>query len=99
MLGQLAYLSYADQLYGNSVIKQQLLSDTSFLKISQNLNEREIFDKIIIHYLEEAELTLSLIKDLTFTKESVLLEIGGGTNEAHHKNMVRDLRKLHEKIL
>ena len=72
------YLSYVDQLYENQVIKQQLLSDTSFLKISETLNEREIFDKIIIHYLEEAELTLSLIKDLAFTKESALLEVGSG---------------------
>lgn len=27
-------------------------------------------------------------------RDAKLLEIGGGTNEAHHKNMVRDLRKL-----
>ena len=27
-------------------------------------------------------------------RDSKLLEIGGGTNEAHQKNMVRDLRKL-----
>jgi 2-polyprenyl-3-methyl-5-hydroxy-6-metoxy-1,4-benzoquinol methylase len=72
------YLSYADQLYGNLIIKQQILSDSSFLKISKTLNEREIFDKIIIHYLEEAELTLSLIKDLNFSKKDLLLEIGGG---------------------
>ena len=26
-------------------------------------------------------------------RDSKLLEIGGGTNEAHHKNMTRDLRK------
>merc|ERR1719215_268091 len=26
-------------------------------------------------------------------RDSKLLEIGGGTNESHHKNMVRDLRK------
>lgn len=26
-------------------------------------------------------------------RDAKLLEIGGGTNEAHHKNMVRDLRK------
>jgi isovaleryl-CoA dehydrogenase len=32
-------------------------------------------------------------------RDSKLLEIGGGTNEAHHKNMVRDLKKFHEKIL
>ena len=25
-------------------------------------------------------------------RDSKLLEIGGGTNEAHHKNMVRDLK-------
>jgi isovaleryl-CoA dehydrogenase len=32
-------------------------------------------------------------------RDAKLLEIGGGTNEAHHKNMVRDLQKLHTKIL
>lgn len=26
-------------------------------------------------------------------RDSKLLEIGGGTNEAHHKNMVRDLKR------
>merc|ERR1719277_1337011 len=31
-------------------------------------------------------------------RDSKLLEIGGGTNEAHHKNMVRDLRKKVEKL-
>jgi len=28
-------------------------------------------------------------------RDAKLLEIGGGTNEAHHKNMCRDLRKFH----
>ncbi|TFJ88384.1 hypothetical protein NSK_000733 [Nannochloropsis salina CCMP1776] len=32
-------------------------------------------------------------------RDAKLLEIGGGTNEAHHKNMVRDLRKHHERLL
>ena len=27
-------------------------------------------------------------------RDAKLLEIGGGTNEAHHKNMVRDLKAL-----
>lgn len=27
-------------------------------------------------------------------RDSKLLEIGGGTNEAHHKNMVRDLKLM-----
>jgi isovaleryl-CoA dehydrogenase len=31
-------------------------------------------------------------------RDSKLLEIGGGTNEAHHKNMVRDLRQTSSKI-
>eukprot|EP00591_Stephanopyxis_turris_P001483 CAMPEP_0195509502 /NCGR_PEP_ID=MMETSP0794_2-20130614/2423_1 /TAXON_ID=515487 /ORGANISM="Stephanopyxis turris, Strain CCMP 815" /LENGTH=421 /DNA_ID=CAMNT_0040636737 /DNA_START=52 /DNA_END=1317 /DNA_ORIENTATION=- len=29
-------------------------------------------------------------------RDSKLLEIGGGTNESHHKNMVRDLKKIDE---
>ncbi len=32
-------------------------------------------------------------------RDSKLLEIGGGTNEALHKNMVRDLKKTGGKIL
>lgn len=32
-------------------------------------------------------------------RDCKLLEIGGGTNESHHKNMCRDLRKFHQKIL
>jgi isovaleryl-CoA dehydrogenase len=32
-------------------------------------------------------------------RDSKLLEIGGGTNEAHHKNMVRDLKKHHTNII
>jgi len=31
-------------------------------------------------------------------RDSKLLEIGGGTNEAHHKNMVRDLSRKVEKL-
>jgi isovaleryl-CoA dehydrogenase len=31
-------------------------------------------------------------------RDSKLLEIGGGTNEAHHKNMVRDLKKQGSRI-
>ena len=31
-------------------------------------------------------------------RDSKLLEIGGGTNEAHHKNMVRDLKRHHQRI-
>ena len=32
-------------------------------------------------------------------RDAKLLEIGGGTNEAHHKNMVRDLKRNHPKLL
>jgi isovaleryl-CoA dehydrogenase len=31
-------------------------------------------------------------------RDAKLLEIGGGTNEAHHKNMVRDLKAM-DKLL
>jgi len=27
-------------------------------------------------------------------RDAKLLEIGGGTNESHHKNMARDLKKM-----
>eukprot|EP01038_Epipyxis_sp_PR26KG_P009786 gene9786-13165_t len=32
-------------------------------------------------------------------RDAKLLEIGGGTNEAHHKNMARDLKKKNYKII
>lgn len=32
-------------------------------------------------------------------RDAKLLEIGGGTNESHHKNMVRDLKKMGQKLL
>jgi len=31
-------------------------------------------------------------------RDSKLLEIGGGTNEAHHKNMIRDLKRNPETL-
>ena len=31
-------------------------------------------------------------------RDSKLIEIGGGTNEAHHKNIVRDIKKMNSKI-
>lgn len=31
-------------------------------------------------------------------RDAKLLEIGGGTNEAHHKNMTRDIRRNHVKL-
>ena len=34
-----------------------------------------------------------------FWRDAKLLEIGGGTNESHHKNMARDLRKVAEQPL
>jgi len=31
-------------------------------------------------------------------RDSKLLEIGGGTNESHHKNMIRDLCKMGDSL-
>ena len=31
-------------------------------------------------------------------RDAKLLEIGGGTNESHHKNMARDLRKMEQRL-
>jgi hypothetical protein len=31
-------------------------------------------------------------------RDAKLVEIGGGTNEAHHKNIVRDIKKANFKI-
>lgn len=72
------YLSYFDKLYENSIIKKQLLDYSTFFKANNSLSDKESFKEVLIHYLEEAELTLSLIENLNFTKNDLLLEIGGG---------------------
>jgi isovaleryl-CoA dehydrogenase len=33
-----------------------------------------------------------------FWRDAKLLEIGGGTNESHHKNIIRDLRKMNRRL-
>ena len=33
-----------------------------------------------------------------FWRDAKLLEIGGGTNESHHKNIIRDLRKMDRRL-
>ncbi len=71
------YLFYIDKLYKNPIFKKQILDHQRFLKPDNALSEREIFDKILTQFLEEAELTLSLIKDLDLTRKAIL-EIGGG---------------------
>jgi len=71
------YLLHSDKLYGDPLFKKQIIGHQRFLKFDNILSERAVFDKILIQFLEEAELTLSLINDLDLTGKDVL-EIGGG---------------------
>lgn len=71
------YLFYSDKLYENPVFKQQILYHQRFSKLDSALSEREVFDKVLAQFLEEAESTLSLIKNINFTKKD-MLGIGGG---------------------
>jgi len=71
------YLSYLDKLYANSIFKKKILSHQN-QKYDSRLNEKELFTRILADYLEQAELTYSLIKNLNFSKKDALLEIGSG---------------------
>lgn len=75
------YLLYADSLYENDVFRKQILSVKNQIReLSRDTTsrEKEIFKKILNIYLEEAELTLSLIREMSVTKKDSLLEVGGG---------------------
>lgn len=72
------YFSYVDKLYNDPIYRKQILSYQRLQNFDNALSERELFEKILVVYLEEAELALSLIKDLNFKKEDLLLEVGGG---------------------
>lgn len=77
------YLSHIDKLYGDPIFKKLILEDLildfqRFIKLNDILSEREMFEKILSSFFEEAELTLSLLNGLNFTKSSSLLEIGSG---------------------
>ncbi|MBU1119103.1 class I SAM-dependent methyltransferase [Patescibacteria group bacterium] len=72
------YLSYSNELYKNPIFSKEILSHQEFLNTSNSLSGKETFEKILQHYLEEAELTLSLIQTLHYSKKDFMLEIGGG---------------------
>ena len=73
------YLSYAGKLYNNATFREEILRYNTYLpKTYYNLNQKRLFKEILMHYLEEAELTLSLIKDQKIDKKKSLLEVGGG---------------------
>ena len=71
-------LSFTDKLYNNLTIRRQLLDKSKFVKKNGVLSEKRLFTMILIDYLEEAELTLSLIRRYNYTYNDRLLEIGGG---------------------
>lgn len=71
------YLSYADQLYKDLIIRKLLLAYPFVLR-DNLLDDREHFSKVLDSHLEEAALTLSLLNDLHFTKKDSLLEVGSG---------------------
>lgn len=72
------YLSHIDALYEDTVFRKQIFDYQSLHKYDRDLTERQRFDKIFIHYLEEAALTLSLLLSIEFKKDAAILEVGGG---------------------
>ncbi|PIR96808.1 MAG: hypothetical protein COT91_04625 [Candidatus Doudnabacteria bacterium CG10_big_fil_rev_8_21_14_0_10_41_10] len=74
------YQSRIDKLFTDQQFRDQIIAQTVFPEneIYLSFPEREIFNKIFSHFLEEAELSLSLLDDIKFDRESKILEIGGG---------------------
>lgn len=72
------YLARIDKLYNDPLVKKRFLNCPSTLTIDSSPNEREVFEKVLTLCLEEAESMLSLIQNFNFTKNDLLLEIGGG---------------------
>lgn len=73
------YLTRFDQLFANINFRNKILSCNDILKVSNTIeSEHEVFKKVFMTYVGEAELTLSLLAKQKLTKEHTLLEIGGG---------------------
>ncbi len=73
------YLSKFDQLYSNADFRQGVLGFQQHLNLPKISDDaRELFRKILSQYLEEASLTLSLIKPLADWRGKALLEVGSG---------------------
>jgi len=72
------YLDKADILYANEIFREKLLGFQGHLHIEKTSKDRELFDRILTQYLEEANLTISLVSRHGITKDARLLEVGSG---------------------
>lgn len=78
------YLSHLDELFGSPNFRKKILNYSKFSKeIPGSTNERDLFEKIFTVYIEEAELTLSLLERRRLTSGDALLEVGGGVGLAY----------------
>lgn len=78
------YLDRVNDLYDNNVFREIILEYREYSKGHIYCgSDREDFASILLHYLEEAELTLSLLRRLQFTESSKILEVGGGLGFIH----------------
>jgi len=73
------YLPKINQLYKNPVFRKRILAYNEIaIKVYFEKNQKKLFERIFIHYLQEAEQTLKLLKDIKKRKTAVLLEVGAG---------------------
>ncbi len=69
---------YQNSLFRKQVCAVQILEEDVFRERRDVLDEKEVFNKIFFALLEEAKLTLSIIRDHGLSKQDALLEVGGG---------------------
>jgi 2-polyprenyl-3-methyl-5-hydroxy-6-metoxy-1,4-benzoquinol methylase len=74
------FSSKTDLLYRSSRFRSRILRqiDLPENRAYTHLPERQIFEKIFLHHVEEAELSLSLLTRASFRLDHTILEIGGG---------------------
>ena len=71
------FLSRASRLYNDAQIRQAIFNKEA-LKNYPSKKNKSVFMSILCLYLEEAELTIQLLKKVGASKSSSILEIGGG---------------------
>lgn len=72
------YLPLKDDLFDDYLFRKQILEYKSLHKFYGILDEKQQFERILFHYLEEAVLTLSLLASVQADKKASFLEVGSG---------------------
>jgi 2-polyprenyl-3-methyl-5-hydroxy-6-metoxy-1,4-benzoquinol methylase len=72
------YLKDINRLFENAGFRNTFLSYNKLFRIPLRGNDEELFRQLFLAYLDEAEFALSILRKLEYSKEDVILEMGGG---------------------